>query len=420
MTSPILTKAGVELTPRLYEEAYKRGMTLSAFLEKQDPSSEYNASERATIGRDAFSRLLRHLDIRTRSIPEMGVRAHEVGRFFEGDDEALASERAVLFPEWISRQYRRHARVTPRNGQSAMSYDGGRERFMATNAPLSDALYPEAIADEMRWQRLEPSLLSTLVAMTRTIDSDRFTAFYLNDADTEAGARMKRITEYGEIPVTRIQGSDQTIRAYKYGRAIQASYESIRRVSLDLMAWWIQYVAAKAEADKFLTAVDVLVNGDGNTGTAATNTNGSTLDSGAAGDLTLKMWLKFGMLWSAPYQANVAIGQDEAIAKLLLLQAGSANLPPQQLVTASGAIGQVTLARPIYGGMVAINEATAPANKLLVLDNRFTLEMVMEAGTDLVETDRLIRKQFEEIVISEVVGFDILTKGQNRTLDYTA
>jgi len=399
------------LNRSMYADAYKRGVTLSAFLETLDPSSKYNAAERA-LG-DAFQRQLARLDIRTTSIPEVGIGAHSWERFWD-DGDGLGSERSALAPEWLSRQYRRAARVIPGASGSLA------ERRVMSNQPLSDILWNISQDTAMRYQQIEPSVLSYMVGRTRSIDSDTFRAFYLDDTAAQTSAHMKRVSEYAPVPAMRLTGSDQAIKVHKYGRRLEASYEAMRRMSLDLIGFAVRYIAAVADNDKFLHALDVLVNGDGNSGTAATNTNGSTLDAGAGGALTLKMWLAWGMLWKRPHQANVVVAQDAGTLALLLLNAGSANLPPTALANAAGAVGQVTLARPIYGGMVAINDSAAPANKLVGFDNRYTLEMVSEAGSSIVETDRVINQQYEEVVITETLGWDVMTLGQNRTLAYTA
>ena len=404
-----------KITRDLVRESFEKGMTVSSMLESLDPSHAYPARER---GLDAFQRQLARLNIRTSSSPAAGIAAHTFERFFSNPED-VDGEGAFLAAEWISRTYPEAARVVPRSQFGVRTIEK-RAPSVSTGVPLSDVIWPEAMDPMMRYQELEPSLLSTLVGRTRMIDSDTFKAFYLDDATVEADARLKRVTEYGEIPPMKIVGSDQTINAYKYGRRLMASYESMRRMSLDLISWAIQYIAAKADSDKFLTALDVIYNGDGNSGTAGTNTNGSTLDAGAGGALTLKMWLSWGMLWTRPHRMNVVAGDNAAIVALLMLNAGSANLPPSEAVRIPGAVGDISLARPVYGGIVAINDTSMTAAKLLGFDNRYTLEMVTEAGADLVEFDRIVARQYDEVVISEVVGFDIMTLGQNRILSYTA
>ena len=406
------------LSRQMYKEAYQKGMTLSAFLETLDPTEKLSQADRRAMGRDAFVRQMRKLDIRDRTIPEMGVMAHRWERFWD-DEDGKSEERKALAPEWLARQFRHAFPVYPRGVANARGLDLHR-REITTHNPLSDVLWPDAMDAAMRYQELEPSVLSYVVGRTRGIDSDTFKAFYLTDSTVEAAARMKRVGEYAEIPHMTITGSDQSINVQKYGRALRASYEVMRRQSLDLIAWTVNYIKAKADNDKFLHAVDVLINGDGNSGTSATSTNGSTLDAAAGSTLTLKMYLGWGMLWTRPHQCNVVLGTNGSIISLMLLNAGSANLPPNQAISASGAIGQVTLVKPIYGGVAAINESTVTASNLLGLDNRYTLELVNEVGADIVEVDRIIQRQYEEVVLTESVGFDVMTLGQNRLLAYTA
>lgn len=407
-----------KLTRAMAVEAGNQGMNLSAFLEAQDPTNQHPAHER---GLDAFGRQMARLDIRSRSNPRLGIMAHPFERFYD-DGDGQGEERKTLLPEWLARQYRQACPVVPRSQYKAQMGES-RSPTVSTHRPLSDVIFPDALDPTMRFQPLEPSLLSLLVARTRMINSDTFKAFYLADATTEAAARMKRVGEYAPVPIMRITGSDHTIRVQKYGRRLQASYESMRRMSIDLISWAVQYIAFKADNDKFLHAIDIIINGDGNSGTPLTSTNGSTLDGAASSVLTLKMWLAWGMLWKRPFQMNVALGTDASILSLLLLNAGSANLPPEAIVRAPGAGGvggQVILAKSIYGSIQAINDSTVTANALVGIDGRFTLEMVQEVGADMVEFDRIVSAQYEEVVLTEVAGFDIMTLGQNRSLLYTA
>ena len=45
---------------------------------------------------------------------------------------------------------------------------------------------------------------------------------------------MKRITEAAELPTAKLKLGESAINIYKYGRAIEASYEALRRMTLDV------------------------------------------------------------------------------------------------------------------------------------------------------------------------------------------
>lgn len=403
----------------LVHDAYNNGMTLSAFLERLDPSDQYTGADRQM---SAFERQLARYDIRTQSDPINGIVAHTLERFYQDDENGSREERAALLTEWMSRQFRQYTRVYPRNGMAAQQGARGSEgaRF-PVDVPVNFTLYPPAVFDQLRYQMLQPSALNYLIARTRLIDSQTFKALYLSDSVAVTAAKMTRIEEFGEVPVVQFTTAELSSDVKKYGRRLKISYEQDRRMSLDMVSWAIAYIAAQADVDKEATAVDILVNGDGNSGTAATNTNGSTLDAAAAGALTLKMWLKWRYLWTRPYTANVIVATSNSLVDTFLLNAGSANLAAAAIVGSNmnNAVN-VQPVRTVLDGVLAVDNSTVAASTLVGIDANYTLEMIMEAGANIIETDRVISAQYTDIVLTESIGWAVATKGQNRTLAYTA
>lgn len=393
--------ADIVVGSRLYEEAASRGMGLSGYLESIDPSDSYKD------GMDAFQRQLMLANIRTNSVPEMGMWADRVDRFWEA--EAQRPGASYLLPEFMTRTWRRAAGV---------SLAGG-ERFYASSSPVSDVLKPDWINTEVRQKKIAPAIpLSALVAITTPIDTDVYKAFYLTDS--EASRQMKRVGEGAEFPTVTLTGGDHTINLKKYGRRLEASYESIRRLRIDRFALHLGLLAVQAEVDKVNTAIDIMLNGDGNSGTTPTNSNLTELDTAAVADtLTLKGYLAWLQLWANPYMCTTVLCRSAYSLQVLLLNTGSANL---HLINAAGnfGIGGVT---PINGtlGPIALGHTTAVTDKyLLGFDNRFTVEMIQEIGTTLTETNRIVSRQMDEIVMSEVVGFAIMDANPLRTMNVNA
>lgn len=383
----------IPLNRALYEAAYNRGMSMSAYLESIDPSPEYKD------GLDAFERQLQIADIRTVSDPTGGLWAHKVERFWASDKPG--SE--YLFPEFIARKWRA----------------ASGERFYASSVPVSDVMYPAFIQEQARAKKIAPAIpLSALVAVNTQASSGVYQAFYLTD-DSDSYT-MKKVAEGAEVPSATLTGADHAIRLRKYGRRLIGTYESFRRMAIDRFALHLQLLAVKAESDKVDTAIDVLVNGDGNTGTTPTNSNLTAIDTAAVkGTLTLKGLLGWKMLWGNPYMCNVIIGKEADVLQVLLLNNGSANVPFAQVAGLFG-IGGVA---PINSGLGPVQigwTSGAPSLKLVGIDNRFALEMVTEAGASLTETDKIISQQKNEIVMTETVGFCVLDATGNRTLDISA
>jgi len=399
----------IVLSPELYERAYSEGTSLSGYLEKLDPSREYKGTE--FDGTDAFERQMFWADIMPFSYPERGVWSDRVSKFYEQEGAA------VLFPEFIARVWRSVSTVA--NKTPGLD---GLQRFYMSSSPVSDVLHPDYIQSVARQKQIAPAIpLSEIVAITTGIDSGVYRAFYLKDDEDER--RMARVAEGTEVPTVELTGGDHTISVRKYGRRLLGSYETFRRMTIDRFALHLALLAVQAEVDKVKTAIDVIVNGDGNTTpavTAATNHNLLTLDTDAvAGAPTLKGYLAWMMQWGSPYACNVVLAKQTHALELLMCNAGTANVLFGQVVGMFG-IGGVT---PISGQLGPVRlgwDAQCPTETWVGIDNRFAIEMVTEIGASLTETDKIISRQFNEIVMTESIGFAVLDPNSSKTLTLNA
>lgn len=378
----IVTKPGPQellrqLSPAMYRQAYSEGKSLSAWLEEQDPSEGYND------GLDAFRRLLKVADIRTKAIPELGIHTDLFDKFFQNDQTRM------LVPEFLSRKWRE---VTT-GGKT-----GGRSVITAGDNVPGTSMAPWVDAADVRMTPIRAAIpLARLVALTTPVNGDAYRAFYLTNATT---TRMVRVAETAELPRVKLTGGDHTIRLYKYGRIIEASYEALRRQRIDQVSLTVAQLAAQAEADKVATAIDVLVNGDGNANTAATSYNLTALDSGTtAGNPTWKAWVAFEMKFTGAYIVNAVITQEDNALKLRLLTTGTANqsVPSSKFTPINQDGGQVGLGWT----------PDAPANTIVGIDTRFALERAVEIGADIQEIERWATQQVQLLVLSETEGYAV-------------
>lgn len=394
------------VTQRSYDEAKKLGISYSAFLEREDSSSEYKD------GTDAFERQLILADIRVRDNPITGERAHNLERFYEADGE-YGDNRKFLLPEFFNRTYRK----------AAHDASFGNTRLWDNLAPVSYTVAPPTIDTEIRWKQIQPSILPLLVSRTRTITTETFRSIFLNDSLAESAARLRRVSEGAAIPFVSFTHSENANTVRKYGRALRWTYEQARRLSIDFVGWAVGYIAAVSTRDKEDDAIDILLNGDGNSGTSATANSGSTYDGAASGALTLKMLMNFRLsAYKRPYYANLVIGRPADLTNLFLLNAGSANLPASMIVgnnTSNVNPAFFSMARTTLDGMTAIDSTVVAANSLLFVDSRFSLEMIREANSDVVESDRIVNSQWQELYMTENIGWAISLKNMAQLLNYT-
>ncbi len=393
---------GEQVNPNMFRDAYTRGMSVSALMERMNPTEPDDRS-----GLDAFGRVMKELGIITRSMPEAGIVAD---RWEDAFDET--PQRRLLGLEWAARTWRRAALGRP---------TGSRQILTSQDYGAGSALRPYAEAADARVQQLSPAIpLAELIAVTTGIDTNLYRALYVEDVDPNA-ARMVRIGETAEIPRVTLKESARPITLYKYGRGIESSYEVLRRQRLDRVALIIGLLAIQAETDKVATALDVAVNGDGNAGTGAVVHNLTALDPTAtAGNLTLTAWVAFKLKFANPYAITTALVREAVAQRLLLLNTGSANILLAN-VQAQAGLGGFTQINPGLRDNVALGWTDeAPANQIVGLDRRVALERVYEVGSEIREVEGWASRQTEALFLTEVEGYAVADKRGTKVLNLAA
>lgn len=387
------------LSTQIYREAYEKKRSLSAHLEMLHPQTDYKD------GLDAFQRLLKEADIVPRSNPETGIWASEFEEFLK------TPQRRALVPEWLQRQWRRVSRAGMVNT---------RAMYTSGDQPEGSIARPYADDARGRWNvEIAPAIpLTEVVAATRPIQGDVARSFYLTTDATQS--RMVRISEGAAIPRVKLVGGQRLIRLYKFGRALESTYEALRRMRIDIVSMHVQRMAVQAEIDKVAVVIDVIVNGDGNAGTAATVHTLTSLDGDATpGTLTLTGWLAFRMKFANPYFATTALAQEDVALQLLTLNSGSQNLPFTTLMSGIGA--PFTPINPgLADGLRLGWTSDAPAGKIVAFDRRSAVERITEIGSDIQEVDTFIQNQTQLLTMTENEGYAVIDPNATRILNLNA
>ncbi len=384
---------------RVADEMKGRGLkdapTLSRALEHASPTEKGQMS--------AFSRMMKAAGIRTKSDPVMGYWASE------GDAFLKTPATRALFTEFFAREWRRVAFAGPAERAVLLSSDG---------TPGSwERPYQEGTA---KWeQQIAPAIaLTELVGMTNPISGDLYRSLFLEyEADQ---LRQFRVGESAEIPIATISAREHTIHLHKYGRGLRASYEDLRRMRVDKLAFFIRMMAVQSEMDKVAAGLNTIVNGDGNTDTPATVHNLTTLDTAAtAGTLTLKGWLAFKLKFVGPYVLTTGLMQEAVALQLALLNVGSANVPLAG-ANLGGMVQSLTPINTTSDGVRYGWTSDAPALKIVGFDKRFALEQLVEIGSTISEMEKFITNQTQVVVMSEVQGFGTIDPTAAQILDVNA
>jgi hypothetical protein len=394
--------ADSKLTPNLAREAYEHGMNVSRYLESLDPSTAHTGRSGEV---DAFNRVLRACGIRTRTNPEAGLPASTL------EDVVRHKQARYLAVEIFARAYRsvafggaKYQRTPISSGMGVFGSFGNQFAYPAT---VRDTLLAPAIP------------LSEMIGVTTGIRTNVYRPFYLDDVSHA----NSRVSEMAEIPAVSIAQHEKTITLRKYGRRIDASYEALRHMPIDLLSFYVQRIAIAVETEKVDTVLGIIVAGDGTPNTAATAYNLTTLDAGTtANNITLIAWLAFKMKFLNPVKMTTVLGNDDMVLKLLTLDSGLTNFP---LMAMGGFLGnQVSSLTPINDALMGGERvgwlASAPATKLVGFDRRLSIERIFEIGATIQESDKDVKSQIDSLVLSEVEGYSIIDPAANKVINVAA
>lgn len=264
------------------------------------------------------------------------------------------------------------------------------ERFYRTRE--DSILFPEFINRAVRigieGLGAHDLTLADLIATTTSIDSGVYET--VNAQFNEKKLDFKKVAEGTPFPTVTISTAKQSIRLAKVGIALDATYEVLRRMKLPLLSIHMQLIGKRLAKRMVAYAVHVLINGDGNSNPAP-----ATAAIALSYDKLLDYYLDMDK-----WEATVWAAKKALLKSMLKL---SEFKDSRLFDTArTGA-----LATPFGNDMKKFNwtETTLGDNLILQLDKSATLEAVKETGAELIETDKVIDRQFEKTVISQVLGF---------------
>ncbi len=305
------------------------GCGLTKTLEKLDPSENYRGT--SLEGLDAYQRQLKRFDIKV-----SGKGSDCVEKFFQ------TSSSAALFPEYISR---------------------------AVHQGMEQA-----------------DVLKDIIATTTHIEGLDYRS--IASVPTNADKELKIVAEGAAIPETEVKTKENLVKLKKRGRMLVSSYEALRFQRLDLFTVTLKQIGAYIARTQLNDAIDVIMNGDGNSNAASQLT---LVGSSLAYEDLVSLWASL-----APYQLNTVIAPTAAVTKML-------KMPQMQDSTAGNSFhGTGRMITPMGANLLHVPSMNS--GKVIGLDKNCALEMVI-AGDVMTEYDKLIDRQLERAAITCTAGF---------------
>ncbi len=320
-----------------------KGKSLTDVLESLDPSANYEGT--SLEGLDAFGRQLKRFDIRV-----SGAGSDCVEKFFQ------TSNSAALFPEYISR----------------------------------------AVKQGMEQADIIPDIVATVT------DIEGMDYRSIVSTPTEEEKELKIVAEGAIIPQTVVRTQENLVKLHKRGRMLVSSYEALRFQRLDLFTVTLNQIGAYIRRAQLKDAVDVLINGDGNSNACSTVSTG-TSGQIAYGDL-VNFWAQL-----SPYELNAILAPTDAMQKILSIT--------EMRDSFAGLNFQATGKMVTPLGANLFHAPSITSGTVIGLDKNCALEMV-QAGGITTDYDKLIDRQLERAAISVTAGFAKIFTDASKALSY--
>ena len=256
------------------------------------------------------------------------------------------------------------------------------EKFFSTTETA--VLFPEFVTRCIR-KGFNETVLRSVCAAKTVCASSQYLGCVLSDSDAyTATSQAEQLPE-----ATVREGTAATILS-KFGRLISASYEAVRQQRLDVFGVMLRSVGVKLAAAVVKEAVDVLIDD-----ITPITTSALTYDDLAA------LYGEFDCFDMTTVIASPAVASK--IAAMDQLKECSAN-----------ADGKLIL--PF--GSELVKTSAADNDTIIGIDRNFALEFI--TSTDLImETDKLIDRQLDQMTVSITCGFRKITPDAVKVLTIT-
>lgn len=221
------------------------------------------------------------------------------------------------------------------------------------------------------------TILSSVTAVRTICESSHYLGCVLNDS-----AEYKTTDQATQLPEATVKEGDTAVVLKKYGRIISASYEAVRKQRLDVFGVMLRGIGVKLAASVTKAATAVLE--AGNQAVNSTSLEYSTL---------AELYGKFDNFDMTTVLANPADA-----SRIVAMD--------QLSDTRISADGKIIL--PF--GSELIKTPAVTENTIIGLDKNFALEFITSSGLVL-ETDKLIDRQLDQIGVSIICGFRTIMEG---------
>ncbi len=246
------------------------------------------------------------------------------------------------------------------------------EKFF--NTTETAVLFPEYVKRNIA-KGFENTIISSVTAAQTVCESGHYLGCTIDDT-----AEYKATNQTETLPTATVKEGTTAVVLEKFGRLINASYEAVRKQRLDVFGVMLRSIGVKLAVAVVKKAVEVLE---------------KDAESTSVSSMTY---------------ANIAelYGRFDCfdMTTILVNPAVASKIAAMEQLTDSRTDGDGRMILPF--GSEMIKTSAVGENKVIGLDKNFALEFITSSGLVL-ETDKLIDRQLDQITVSISCGFRKIT-----------
>jgi hypothetical protein len=267
------------------------------------------------------------------------------------------------------------------------------DRFFQSDANAK-WLFPDIVREAVLTGMKRKPVYPSLIVRDESIEGTAYDVPYVVEASQEE--ELRTVAEGAAIPESKILYGDRVVRIDKKGRGVIASYEVIRRMSVDMLRVHLERVGERLGRNLDGRLANVLAFGD-SSGAATAPAVINTAVSGtwsyedivkAFMALTLDHYFTPTHMLANGDLCQTILGLDEFKDAALFDFAKTGNLPT-----------------PL--GVRLVPMVDQPADTLTILDAGYAVQKLTEQDL-LIESDKLINQQWDRTYLTVVTDFAIV------------
>ncbi|MBX3176699.1 MAG: hypothetical protein KF886_05020 [Candidatus Hydrogenedentes bacterium] len=266
------------------------------------------------------------------------------------------------------------------------------DRFFQSD-PNAKWLFPDIVREAVVSGMQRKPVYPELIMHDERVEGTAYDVPYV--LENEEDEELRSVAEGAAIPESEINYGDRIVRLDKKGRGVLASYEAVRRMSVDMLRAHLRRIGERLGRSLDARVASVLAYGD--------NSGGATapvgLNTAAAGTWTYAdLVTAFMKLSQEHYFTPTHMLADSATAQSIL------NLPEISDSNLFDFAKTGKLPTPL--GVQLVPMADQPEDTLTLLDAGFAVQKLTEQEL-LVESDKLISQQWDRTYLTVVTDFAI-------------